>query len=141
MLASFLVFVAGCAAPSTLDSLDTAEIAVGDQTLAVLIADTSSERRQGLRHVEELPAGLDGMLFVFADPRTASFVMEDTLMPLDIWWFGADGRLLGSAEMEPCPSEPCTSYGSPGEIGWALETPAGELELVPGDVLTVDAGP
>lgn len=84
-----------------------------------------------------MPPGIDGMLFVFEEPRTATFVMRDTLIPLDIWWFDEEGLLLGSAEMEPCTIVPCTGYGSPGEVAWALETPLGEVEPVPGDMLTV----
>jgi len=106
----------------------------------VAVAETQQQRSQGLRDVEELPEGLDGMLFVFDQPRPATFGMRDTLIPLDIWWFDASGRLLGATEMEPCPSEPCPNYGSPGEVAWALETPAGQVELVPGDTLNVGTG-
>lgn len=101
------------------------------------VAETSSQRNQGLRNVEALPSGTDGMLFVFGEPRTATFGMRDTLIPLDIWWFDGDGVLVGSSEMEPCPEAPCTSYASPGAVAWALETPLGEVELAPGDELTV----
>ena len=80
------------------------------------------------------------MLFVFEAPRPAGFHMRNTLMELDIWWFDSSGDLLGSTEMEPCPSEPCPNYGSPGEVAWALETPAGQVELAPGDTLTVETG-
>lgn len=69
----------------------------------------------------------------------ATFGMRDTLMPLDIWWFAADGTLLGSTEMTPCPADPCTAYGSPGEVAHALETPAGEVEFAPRDVLAVES--
>lgn len=120
-----------------LDGFDTAEIEVGTQDLTVAVALTSSQRSQGLRGVEELPDGMDGLLFVFGDPRTASFVMSDTLIPLDIWWFDADGRLVGSAEMEPCTSVFCDSYRSPQEVTYALESPLGEVELEPGAMLTV----
>ncbi|MFP3881526.1 MAG: DUF192 domain-containing protein [Actinomycetota bacterium] len=104
------------------------------------LAETQQQRSQGLRRVEELPEGLDGMLFVFDQPRPATFGMRDTLIPLDLWWFDASGGLLGSTEMEPCPSEPCPGYGSPGEVAWALETPAGQVELAPGDSLRVGSG-
>lgn len=101
------------------------------------LAETGEQRSQGLRGVEGLPEGLDGMLFVFEEARPATFGMRETLIPLDIWWFDGNGRLLGSTEMEPCPSEPCPNYGSPGEVAWALETPAGQIEFSPGDTLTV----
>lgn len=132
--------LAGCASAGSLDEFVTADVDVGDETLTVKVAETSEQRRQGLRAIEALPAGIDGMLFVFGEPVSTTFGMRDTLMPLDIWWFDEEGRLLGSAEMEPCPAEPCTDYGSPGEVAWALETRQGELELVPGDTLTVGTG-
>lgn len=107
--------------------------------MTVLVADTPGERNQGLREVERLPEGVDGMLFVFPEPRPATFVMEDTVIPLEIWWFDGDGVLLGSSEMEPCASGPCPTYGSPGEVGWALETPLGNVEFSPGDRLAVSS--
>lgn len=120
-----------------LEDFDTGEIEAGGESLAVAVADTAGERRQGLRGVEGLPEGIDGMLFVFDEPTRTNFEMEDTLIPLDLWWFDSDGRLLGSAGMEPCDTATCLSYGSPGEVSWALETPSGQLELVPGDMLKV----
>ena len=110
---------------------ETTEVSVGNHRLMVALADNPERRRQGLRDVEALPEGLDGMLFAFGEARPATFGMLDTLVPLDIWWFDADGRLLGSAEMQPCPEEPCTSFASPGPVAWALETPAGRFDFDP----------
>jgi uncharacterized membrane protein (UPF0127 family) len=65
--------------------------------------------------------------------------MVDTPMSLDIWWFDADRGLIGSTEMEPCVSESCASYRSPGAVQWALETPSGDYDFDPGAVLsTID---
>lgn len=96
------------------------------------MAETSAQRSQGLQGVTELPGGLDGMLFVFDQPRTASFHMRTVGLDLDIWWFDPGGVVIGSTEMTTCIDEVCVDYPSPGEIGWALETPAGALDLVPG---------
>jgi uncharacterized membrane protein (UPF0127 family) len=111
-------------------------VKVGDVVLDVAVASTPEQRNQGLRGVDELD-GYDGMVFVFEQARDATFEMGDTLIPLDIWWFDADGVLVGSTEMQPCEDVVCVGYGSPGEIGWALETPQGEWEFAPGDVLTM----
>ena len=86
--------------------------------------------------VEQLPVGLDGMLFEYPIPVSVSFHMRNTPMDLDIWWFDADGVLLGTTQMESCLATPCVSYRSPGEIVWALETAADEFEFFPGDVLS-----
>ena len=94
---------------------------------------TSAERSQGLMDIDELPDGMDGMLFWFDPPRQASFHMLNTPMPLDIWWFDEDGVLLGNSEMEPCVTETCPGYPSPGVIAWALETPLGSFDFQRGD--------
>ena len=112
---------------------------MGGTTLTVAVAETSGQRSQGLREVESLPAGLDGMLFVFGEERSASFGMEDTLIPLDIWWFDEDGLLVGSTTMEPCSDGACPSYPSPGGVSWALETPAGEWRFAAGAELAPPA--
>ena len=128
-----------CASQPTLEGFEVDEITIADTTLTVAVAETSDQRSRGLREVESLPAGLDGMLFVFGEERLATFGMEDTFIPLDIWWFDEDGLLIGSTTMEPCPDSSCSSYPSPGEVSWAMETPAGEWRFASGAVLTPPA--
>lgn len=129
--------VAACAAATPVDGFERADITVDGEVLSVLVADTAELRNRGLRGVEALPDDIDGMLFVFEGSRSATFGMQDTLIPLDLWWFSDEGRLIGSVEMEPCSSEPCTNYGSPAEVKWALETPVGMFDPEPGARLTV----
>jgi uncharacterized membrane protein (UPF0127 family) len=112
------------------------EIAVGDVELRVWVADDPTERSQGLRRVEELPAKIDGMLFVWETATPAVFVMEDTLIPLDVWFFDEEGRLVGTHEMTPCTDDPCARYPTPGSVRWALETPLGVVEIDEGDRLS-----
>ncbi len=109
---------------------------MGDQGLSVYIAATETQRAQGLKGLEALPEGVDGMLFVFGESISATFGMKDTLMPLDIWWFDSSGLLVGTTEMEPCSSESCADYRSPGPVSWALETPAAAHEFSMGDALS-----
>lgn len=129
--------LAACSAAPPIDGFEQADITVDEEVLSVLVADTAELRSRGLRGVEVLPDDIDGMLFVFESSRAATFGMRGTLIPLDLWWFSREGRLLGSAEMEPCTAEPCTTYGSPAEVKWALETPVGEFDPEPGARLTV----
>ena len=119
--------------------LPITELAVGDDTLEVWVADEPAERQQGLRAVAELPEGIDGMLFVFPEPTTPNFIMSGTPLPLEVWFFEPDGSLIGSHEMAPCPADPCPLYPAPGPVGWALETPAGERDFQPGDLLSTSA--
>jgi len=115
-------------------------IAVGDEELLVAIADDPTERSAGLVAVEDL-GDLNGMLFVYGSEAPATFRMLNTLMPLDIWWFDGDGVLIGTAEMDPCPSEPCVDFGSPGPVRWVLETPLGDFEFEMGSMLSnVESG-
>ena len=127
---TLVLVLSACTTPAE-PELPTAEVAVGAEMLTVWVADESDERRRGLMEVEEFPEDIDGMLFAWPQPTSASFHMRNTLIPLDVWWFDEGGVLLGSARMEPCSNEPCTSYRSPGPIRWALETPASGFEFEP----------
>ncbi|MGH8915298.1 MAG: DUF192 domain-containing protein [Acidimicrobiia bacterium] len=131
--------VAACSGEPVGEVLAKATATVGDDELRVWVADEAEERAQGLRGVERLPSGLDGMLFVFATPTSAVFVMEDTLMPLDVWFFDEEGLLVGSHEMTPCSRQPCVRYPTPGPVAWAMETPLGERDFQPGMQLTTSA--
>jgi uncharacterized protein len=114
-------------------------IGVGDTPLDVWVADDPDERQQGLRGVSELPEDVDGMLFVFPEPTTPNFIMEDTLIPLEVWFFDPERSLMGSHEMTPCTADPCPLYPAPGRVGWALETPLGAHDFQPGDLLSTSA--
>jgi hypothetical protein len=140
------LLVAGCATTTTTTTTTTTaaevasvEVAVNDETLRVLVADDPAERTEGLRNIEQLPAGIDGMLFVFPDSSVPTFVMLDAVIPLDVWFFDDNGELIGSAAMQPCAEEPCPRYPAPGEVRWALETPLGTRQYQPGDILTTSA--
>ena len=137
-----LLLAAACDTATTgIDSYPSVEIEVGGAPMTVWLADESSERRSGLSGIEQLPSGIEGMLFTWDVPVSATFNMEDTPMPLDIWWFDSAGSLIGSYEMEPCLEDDCARYRSPGQVKWALETPLGEFEFEPGATLsTVETG-
>ncbi len=118
-----------------------AEVDVSGEVLTVWVADEPNERRQGLREVEALPPGIEGMLFVYGAPVRVSYGMLNTPMPLDIWFFDANGALIGSAEMTPCPEPPCPAYRSPGRVGWVLETPQGGYQFAASATIsTVETG-
>ncbi|MGH8952936.1 MAG: DUF192 domain-containing protein [Acidimicrobiia bacterium] len=119
-----------------LPDLPTTSISIAGVDLQVWMADDAAERNQGLRQVESLPADIDGMLFVWDEPTETAFVMEDTLVPLDVWFFDEEGELVGSHEMTPCTTDPCSLYPTPGPVSWALETPQGGQEFEIGDRLS-----
>jgi len=104
--------------------------------LTVAVADTNDERSRGLMGVEVLNP-LDGMLFVFDNSTIRSFWMKDTLIPLDIAFFDADGFLVSQTTMALCLDGDCPGYSSEAPAQYALEAPAGSLGGLAGDARLV----
>ncbi len=96
----------------------------GPVRVAVEEADSPAERQQGLMGRTSLGAD-EGMVFMFGDaadgPVTSEFWMKDTLIPLSIAFWDADGRIVGIRDMDPCTIDPCPTYGSPEPYVGALE--------------------
>jgi len=90
----------------------------------VEIADDLAEQAVGLMNRETLSDG-KGMLFIFSQPKKQSFWMKNTLIPLDILFFDAEGAFVNGHTMDPCDDDPCKSYGSARAIQYALEVNAG----------------
>lgn len=112
----------------------TADGSVVDR--CVLVADTPTLRNQGLQGATDL-ASYDGMLFAFPTDTEAWFWMQNTILPLSIAFIDANGHLVSTADMEPCPDAvDCPSYGPSGPYRWAIEVPQGRL----GDVGLVPDG-
>jgi uncharacterized protein len=109
--------------PQTIVEIDTSD---DDVEVAALVAATPEQRQRGLQEVEDLPDGA-GMLFLFDRDRTTGFWMKDTVIPLEIAFVAADGRVVEIFSMEPCEEEPCEIYAPEESYRAALEVSDGWL--------------
>lgn len=99
----------------------------------VWLADDQAERGRGLMFVTDPDlGGKDGMVFVFPGDSRASFYMKNTLLALSIAYIGADGRVVSTTDMEPCPADSanCPLYPAGGPYRLALEVPKGGLSAL-----------
>ena len=114
----------GVACDAWAASLQQLEIATksGPRAFLVEMATTEDEKNIGLMNRSELPDGR-GMLFDFSPPQLVSMWMKDTLIPLDIIFIQADGRILRVAQN----TEPLSTFAIPsgGVVKGVLEVIGG----------------
>lgn len=94
-----------------------------------LLAATERARAQGLIGQEDL-RGFEAMVFRFSGRTDARIYMLGTTLPLTVAWFDADGKFIGSADLDPCgPTDvnPCQPYRPPKPYLHALEARRGDL--------------
>ncbi len=111
------------------------ELASGPVTFVVEVVDTNETRARGLMFREEL-APRAGMLFDFKREQPVSFWMKNTLIPLDMFFIKADGRIANIAKDAVPHSERGISSSEP--VLGVLETNAGvadRLGIKPGDIV------
>jgi uncharacterized protein len=76
------------------------------------LALTDQEKATGLMYRDKLAAD-HGMLFVFDRDDILAFWMKNTLIPLDIVWFDATGRVADvHPDAQPCRVDPCPKYSN-----------------------------
>jgi uncharacterized membrane protein (UPF0127 family) len=95
------------------------------------VADTPELRSRGLMGVTDPDlGGRPGMVFTYDADTTTGYWMRDTPLPLTIAYLGADGSVVSTADMDPCPAEAstCPSYPPDGPFRFAVEVPQGSLE-------------
>lgn len=138
-LAPVLAPTSTAAEANDLDTMASAQIAIGEQRFQVWLAGTREERRLGLMHVpaerlQRLESGAwPGMLFVYRSEQQMSFWMRNTIAPLDIAFITDDGVITRTWTMAPLSDR---SWPSVEPARFALEVRAGlleELGIGPGD--------
>jgi uncharacterized membrane protein (UPF0127 family) len=131
------VAVVAQAAADMLEKRDlTIVTAGGPQRFVVELAKTREQKERGLMFRQDLAADA-GMLFVYASDGEVDMWMANTLLPLDMIFFAADGRITKVAERTVPLSE--ATIGSDGPVRGVLEVNGGtasRLGIKVGDRLT-----
>jgi uncharacterized membrane protein (UPF0127 family) len=129
---ALLVLMAG---PAAAADESTLEIVTknGVHVFSVEVAASDADRQKGLMFRKELPEGR-GMLFDFKQDQDVSMWMRNTLIPLDMMFINADGRIRRIAENTEPMSERTIPSGGP--VRGVLEVIGGtakKLGIVAGD--------
>lgn len=122
-----LALAGGCARPPV-DAGASAVIETRTATVRVRveIAETSEVRERGLMGRTTLAEDA-GMVFLWPEDTRSPFHMKDTLIPLSIAFFDAEGRILATLDMEPCRADPCPTYDPGVAYRGAIEVGRGAL--------------
>ena len=119
---------------------DSSYVVLKGQRFSVELALTREEQTRGLMFRDSM-ADDHGMLFIFPGEAPRSFWMKNTRIPLDIFYFGKDLKLVSVARnARPCVAPPCVGYPSEGPARYVLELNAGtaaRLDVRRGDPLTL----
>jgi uncharacterized protein len=121
----WIFLLAGCqpkAAESTAFGLRVAELKVSNVPLTAEIADTPQASENGLMFRDSLPEDR-GMIFIFEQPKKASFWMRNTQIPLSIGFIDTAGRILEIKSMKPLDESVVPS--SSDQVAYALEVNEG----------------
>ncbi len=101
--------------------------------IAIELAETQEQRAQGLMFREDLAPNA-GMLFLYPRAQVPQMWMRNTLIPLDMLFLDAAGRVLVTANNAVPHSEAIISPGVPARA--VLELPGDAIErlgIKPGD--------
>jgi uncharacterized membrane protein (UPF0127 family) len=113
----------------------TIDSATGRHRFTVELAVTPEQLAQGLMFRRSMPADA-GMLFEYERPQPASFWMKNTLIPLDMLFIAADGRIVNIHERAvPLSLDPIDSQGPVRAILELNGGTASRLGIKPGDVV------
>jgi uncharacterized protein len=125
LLASWIAFDAGCqpkSADITPFGLKIVQLKILNASLRAEVADTSQASENGLMFRDSLPED-QGMLFVFEQPKTASFWMRNTKIPLSIAYADSTGKILEIESMKPLDETVVPSVSD--QVAYALEVNQG----------------
>jgi uncharacterized membrane protein (UPF0127 family) len=118
----------------------TAEVKIADRRIQLEVARTIEQQATGLMYRRSLAADR-GMLFPFGQARRVSFWMKNVAIPLDMVFLQAGQVKAIAANVPPCTTDPCPTYGADEAVDQVLELRGGraaELGLKVGDRLAIE---
>ena len=135
LLGALVSAACGAGKASATSKLETVEVVTGRgrARFQVEIAATLAEQKRGLMFRKSL-APDRGMLFTYKRPQPAAYWMKNTLIPLDIIYIQADGRILSIVRNARPHDE--TPLPAGGLVLGVLEIAGGraaQLGILPGD--------
>jgi uncharacterized membrane protein (UPF0127 family) len=110
------------AAPKPQTDLPKTILSLGTNSLNAQIAADDASRELGLMSRTNLGAD-ESMVFVFPQPRSVTFWMKDTPLPLSIAYVGSSGMIYELHDMKPFDETPIPSASS--AVVYAIEVPQG----------------
>ena len=138
LFVSMLVAAPGLAAPANCPNTGLARhpaMFVTDKgrfSYTLELAATAAHQECGLMFRKTMPRNV-GMDFPFAQPRSLSFWMENTPLPLDLIFVGADGRVVSIGAGVPFSRDLIDSKGVAARVIELNAGQAGRMGLKPGD--------
>lgn len=122
-----------------LDRLETANLDVNGRIIRAWIMNSEGKIREGMMWLTDKDVADDqGMLFVFPEAARQDFWMRNTLIPLDIVFLDANGKLLNVRQGKPLDEK--THLSSKGPAKYVLELKAGtaaKLDAKPGLIIDI----
>jgi uncharacterized membrane protein (UPF0127 family) len=99
----------------------------GPHSFTIEVATTNGERALGLMYRRALPADA-GMLFLYDTPQPLTMWMRNTIIPLDMIFIGADGKVHRiESHTEPFSTQ---IISSDGDVKGVLEVNAGTAAAI-----------
>src|SRR5271165_4299279 len=124
LIAGFFFFLSACQQKGAESAfgLRTADLKISSAPLTAEVADTPQASENGLMFRDSLPEDR-GMLFIFEQPKTASFWMRNTRIPLSIAYVDSMGTILEIKSMKPLDETVIPSASD--QVAYALEVNQG----------------
>jgi hypothetical protein len=114
---ALLFLASACGTPRSTAGLAVVPVQIGDHSIKVEVAQTSSEQARGLMYRRDMGWN-EGMLFTYPEERVLSFWMKNTFIPLSIAFLDDEGRIVRIAHMKP---QDLSSHSSIHPARYALE--------------------